>query len=262
MTLASAFWIAACGNLVLPLILLFRIVAGPNSRYDGLLAVLLLGFIVVVCVVMGVVALIRKPAAYVVGLVLAIVPLVSIAGQYVSGLVAQVTAPSEAALQAGHGYFTGDTNRALADAIVARDGAKVAAILPTANPNAFGWNRMTMLRLALEDGHAVPDIVAALLRAGADPDQSQQILFGGLTLSGADTGAMISNKNEPLLRAVLDTGVDLNSRDPVGYPRFFSGLKWPEGLALMLAKGANIEAEDKSGNTRSEERRVGKECRL
>lgn len=64
-------------------------------------------------------------------------------------------------------YFTGTANRALAGAIVAGDAAREASIAPSANPNAVGWNGMTFMRLALEQGHAKPDVVAALLRAGA-----------------------------------------------------------------------------------------------
>src|SRR5262249_7358995 len=62
-------------------------------------------------------------------------------------------------------------------------------------------------------------------------------------------GIMIGEKNERLLRAVIDAGVDLNHRDREKRPRFFSALKWPEGLALMLDHGANTEAEDSDGNT-------------
>jgi len=198
-------------------------------------------------VVMAVVALIRKPVAYGIGLALAVMPPLSYAAQIVGDFL---TTPSEEAREAGSGYFTAPADRALANAIVAGDAAKVPSLLQAANPNAVGWNGMTFMRLALLDGHANPDVVAALLRAGANPDQDQQMMFGSVNDGAeADSGAMITAKNERLLRAVIDAGVDLNHRDLQGQPRFFSALRWPEGLALMLQHGADVEAEDNNGNT-------------
>jgi ankyrin repeat protein len=184
--------------------------------------------------------------AYGIGVALVAALPLSYGARYV---VLFATTPSATALEAGHGYFTGTANRALADAVVARDAARVVSLAPSANVNAVGWNRMTFMRLALEDGRADPDVVAALLRAGADPDQDNQLLFGFITESDADYGVMIKEKNERLLRAVINAGVDLNQWNREGYPRFFSALKWPQGLALMLEHGANTQAEDKNGYT-------------
>jgi len=109
---------------------------------------------------------------------------------------------------------------------------------------------MTFMRLALLNGHADPDVVMALLRAGANPDQGRQMLLGSINDgASANSGAMITEKNERLLRAVVDAGVDLNHLDLQGQPRFFSALRWSEGLAFMLEHGANIEAADTHGNT-------------
>jgi hypothetical protein len=247
MSLRRLFWIVTCADVLVALALLLKIATGPVSRYDWLVELLLLAFIVLAGAVMGVVALIRKPVAYGVGLALAVVPPLGYTGQIVGDFL---TTPSQREQEAGRGYFTAPADRALADAVVAGDAAKVASLLPAANPNAVGWNGMTFMRLALLDGHANPDVVAALLRAGANPDQGQQMLFGSVNDgSGADSGAMITGKNERLLRAVIDAGVDLNRRDLEGQPRFFSALRWPEGLALMLGHGADVEAEDTKGNT-------------
>ena len=246
MSLAGVFWIVACGDIAVTLFLLLKIVTSPASQYDGIIAVLLLGFIVVLGAIMGGVALIRNPVAYGIGLALALVPPLYYGSRFVEDFV---TTPSEESLEAGHGYFKGAANRAVADAIVAGEAAKVASLLPAANPNASGWNNMTFMRLALEDGHANPEIVAALLKAGTDPDQDSQLLFGYITGSDADVGVMVKEKNERLLRTVIATGIDLNQLNQEGKPRFFSLLKWPEGLALSLEHGANPEAEDKDGNT-------------
>jgi hypothetical protein len=244
--LRRLFWIVACADVVLALALLVKVATGPVSRYDYLVEVLVLGFIVLAGVVMGVVALIRKPVAYGVGLALALVPPLSFASQIVGDFL---TTPSQQEQEAGRGYFTVRGDRALADAIIAGDAAKVTSLLPAANPNAVGWNGMTFMRLALVDGHANPDVVAALLRAGANPEQGQQMLFGSVNDgTQADSGAMITGKNARLLRAVIDAGVDLNRRDLQGQPRFFSALRWPEGLALMLDHGADVEADDAKGN--------------
>jgi hypothetical protein len=246
MSLSRLFWIVAGGDVVVALALLLKIATGAVSRYDWLVEVLLPAFVVLAGVVMGVVALIRKPVAYGIGLALAVVPPLGYAAEIVGDFL---TTPSEEAREAGGGYFTASADRALANAIVAGDAAKVAALAPAANPNAVGWNGMTFLRLALLDGHANPDVVAALLRAGANPDQGQQMLFGSVNDgSQADSGAMITGKNERLLRTVIDAGVDLNHRDPQGQPRFFSALRWPEGLVLMLEHGADVAAEDSKGN--------------
>jgi hypothetical protein len=245
-SLARLFWIVACFDIALLLAAAVKVATGSTSRYDVLIYLVLLLALGFVGAVMGGVALIRRSAAYGVGLALTLAPPLYLGLRLLGDFV---TTPSAAALAAGHGYFTGTANRALADAIVAGDAAKVASVAPAANPNAIGWNSMTFMRLALEDGHAKPEVVAALLRAGADPDQDNQVLFGFVGGSTADYGAMIEEKNEHLLRAVIDAGVDLNHQDREGYPRFFSGLKWPEGLALMLEHGASTEAEGKDGYT-------------
>jgi hypothetical protein len=244
--LARLFWIVACADALLVLAALAKVLSGSPSRYDVLVALILLAILGLVGVIAGVVALIRRGVAYGIGLALLAASPLMFGAQYAIDLA---TSPSASALQAGHGYFTRPADRALADAIVARDGAKVASLAPAANTNAIGWDNMTFMRLALKNGDADPDIVAALLRAGASPEQDSQLLFGFMTESDADVGVMIKDRNERLLRAVLDAGVDLNHPDLEGYPRFFSGLKWPEGLALMLGHGADPEAEGKDGDT-------------
>ena len=246
MSLSRSFWIVAVANLLLGLVLMVQVATSVTSRYDGLVQLLLLGFLVLTVALAALVAWIDRPVAYGIGLALALLPPVAVGSQLMEGVVARLGGGAEAAA----GAFAGRAERALAQAILAGDAGAAAAALAAANPNAVGRHGMTFLRLALSEGRADPAIVAALLRAGADPDQDHQMLFGSVNDgSVAESGAMITGRDEALLRAVLAAGVDLDQADPQGQPRFFSALRWPEGLALMLRHGADIEAADREGNT-------------
>ena len=247
MHLKRLFWIVAGGDMLVLLALTADTVVGPHGQFAGLVVAMFLAIILLLGVIMIGVALIRRPVAYGFGLALVIWPPLYWAGQYFGQWV---TTPSESSLAAGHGYFPGAPEQALADAIVAGDAAKVVALAPAAKLDTVGWDRMTFMRLGLDDGHADPDVVVALLKAGASPEQDQQYLFGSMNDgSQATSGAMITGKNEKLLRAVIEAGVDLNLLDLQGDPRFLTALRWPEGLAVMLEHGANTETESKGGKT-------------
>jgi|HubBroStandDraft_4_1064222.scaffolds.fasta_scaffold130203_2 hypothetical protein len=245
--LETVFWTVACVESFFFVAWFVNFAVTPaQGEFDNLVALL---FFVIACVlgaIMLTFALVRNRVVRWIALVLVVVPPLSLGAQY--GWE-RATSPSAEGLEAGHGYFTRPAERALADAVVAGDGRKVAELARAANVNAIGYAGMTFMRLALNEGHAEPAVVAALLKAGADPDQDSQMLFGFMTGADALYGMMINEKNERLLRAVIDAGVDLNQLDQENLPRFFSGLRWPEGLALMLEHGANTEAEDKDGNT-------------
>lgn len=245
--MARLFWIVAGVDMLVLLALAADTVVDPHGQFAGLvLAMFVIGILLLGVIMVGV-ALIRRPVAYWIGLALVVWPPVYWAAAYVGPWV---MTPAESSLAAGHGYFEGAPERALADAIVAGDATKVAALAPAANLDTVGWDRMTFMRLALDDRHANPAVVVALLKAGADPEQDQQYLFGSMNDgSQATSGAMITGKNETLLRAVIDAGVDLNRLDREGNPRFLTALRWPEGLAMMLEHGANTETESKDGKT-------------
>ena len=250
MSLARAFWIVACSSLVPTVALVAKLTLAPQHRYDYLSAAVFAVFVCCLAAIMAIVAVIRNRMAYRIGLALVLVPPLCLGAQYAAYAIDLATSPSAEALQAGHGYFSASADRALADAIVAGDATKVASLPPAANTNTVGRTGMTFMRLALEAARADPAVVAALLRAGINPDLDHQMLFGSINDGAeADSGAMITGKNERLLRAVIDAGVDLNHHDLEGNPRFFSAVRWPEGLALMLEHGANTEAEDQQGNT-------------
>src|SRR5215469_2298864 len=188
------FWIVAGGDFLFVLLELLDTWANPSGEFAGLAIFVWLVILVLAALIMGVVALIRKPVAYAIGLFLVVWPPLSSGINFVTVFVAT---PSEEAREAGHGYFTGAAERSLADAIVTGDDAKVASLAPTVNLNTRGWNGMSFMRLALEQGHGKPEVVAALLRAGIDPEQDQQYLFGSMNDgSGATSGAMITGQNE------------------------------------------------------------------
>lgn len=245
--MAWLFWIVASGDMVALLALVLDTAIHPHGQFAGLVVVLLLAIAILLALVMAGVALFRRPVAYGIGLALVIWPPVYWVGQ---NFARWAMTPSESSLAMGHGYFSGATERALADAIVAGDLSKVMALASAAKLDAVGWNGMTFMRLALESGHANPAVLVALLKAGVNPNQDHQYLFGSMNDGlGATSGAMITGKDERLLLAVIDAGVDLNGLDLEGNPRFWTALRWPEGLATMLDRGANTEAENSDGKT-------------
>jgi Ankyrin repeat len=243
--LARAFWIVACGDVLLFLFWLLQVENSPGGEFSGLIVFFLLVLFGLAGIIIGIVALIRRPTAYRIGLALLVVPVLWWGTLTASNFLGYLISPSAESRRVGDGYFTAPEDRALAHAVVAGDAAQVAALAPTANPNAIGWNGMTFLRLAMDQGHPSPAVVAALLRAGADPDQDDnQLLFGIATRS-----YMTDGKDPAMLRAIIGTGVDLNHFNSERAPRFFSGLNWPEGLTLMLEHGADPQAEDAGGYT-------------
>jgi hypothetical protein len=130
-------------------------------------------------------------------------------------------------------------DRALAEAIVAGDAAQVARLAPAANLSAPGWGGMSFMRLAMDHDHPGHAVLGSLLRAGLDPDQDSSALYRQIT----------NEKDEALLRMVVDTGVDLNRHMGHGGWLYFVRYDWPEGLALLLDHGADIEVQDATGYT-------------
>ena len=74
--------------------------------------------------------------------------------------------------------------------------------------------------------------------------------------------SLISNqKDEALLRMVVNTGVDLNKHMGKGSWYLFIPYDWPEGLALVLDHGADTEVQDAMGYTpimRATRRKAGR----
>jgi Ankyrin repeat len=245
--LARLFWIVLWIDILIGLPVIMSLRIAPVPQYEVTDAILLLLCIGILGGAMTVIALTRNPVAYGIGLALAIALPLLYGNLYPLGR----ETPTDEALQAGHGYFRRAADRALADAIVAGDVAKAVSLVPGVNPNRVSWKDMTFMHLALARGHADvdPEVVAALLKAGVDPDGDNHLLFGFMAAVDPDAGPAIKAKNERLLAAVFDAKVDLNRLDRWGHPRYFHLLSWPAGLAQMLEHGANTEAEDTDGNT-------------
>lgn len=237
--LATAFWIVASGNVLLTLIPALNQWNHPQGEFSGLVAISLLAIVVCLILVVVIVALIRKPTAYGIGLALVSVPALWFVANGARNLIERAAAPSLADQAAGRGYFSTPGDRALAEAIVAGDAAKVALLAPAANLSAAGWGGMTFMRLALENGHANHDVLGVLLRDGIDPDQDASLLYQ----------MIYREKDEALLRLVIYSGVDLNKHMGRGKWFYFVGYNWPEGLALVLDHGADTEAQDSEGYT-------------
>lgn len=238
-SLRTLFWIAACGSLLLFLVPAAGEMAHPGGQFSGLVVIMLLLIAAVVAVVAATVAVIHKPLAYGIGLALMSVPLLWWTVARVSDLALSVSAPSLADQDAGRGFFTAPADRALAEAIVARDAARVVELAPAANLGAMGLGNMNFMRLAMERTNNDPEILGLLLRAGLDPDQAASALYSHI----------MSEKDEVLLRRVIEAGVDLNKHMGRGKWFLFARYDWPEGLALMLDHGIDTEARDATGYT-------------
>ncbi len=237
--LARLFWIAACGNVLLVLIPALREWNHPQGEFSGLAVIFLLMIVLCQVVVIAVVALLRKQWSYGIGLALVCVPVVWFVLTSAGQVIASLSAPSTEDQDAGRGYFTTPADRALAEAIVAGDAAKVAALAPAAHLNAQGWGGMTFMRLALEHDHPNHGVLAALLQSGLDPDQDSSSLYS----------LIYNQKDAALLRLVVNTGVDLNKHMGKGSWYLFIPYDWPEGLALVLDHGADTEVQDAMGYT-------------
>ncbi|MFO1157747.1 MAG: hypothetical protein U1E60_02800 [Reyranellaceae bacterium] len=237
--LVGAFWIAASVNVLLVLIPALDEWSHPGGQFSGLVVVGLLVIAAGLLVVIAIVALVRRPWAYGVGLALVCLPGSWFLSTSLKAFNERMAAPGVTEQDSGRGYFTTPTERALAEAIVTGDVAKVASLAPTANLNAQGWSGMTFMRLALENGGANREILGILLRNGMDPDQDSSLLYQ----------LLYRERDTALLRLVIDSGVDLKKHMGRGNWFLFVGYNWPEGLALVLDHGVDTEAKDAMGYT-------------
>jgi hypothetical protein len=237
--LAKLFWIVACCSLLLVLIPAAQEWNHPGGEFSGLAVITLLALAVLLALIVIIVALIRKPLAYGIGLAFLSMPLLAFVSQSALNVAVRMAAPSDADLASGRGYFRVETDRALAEAIVAGNAAKVVALAPAAHLDAVGWDNMTFMQLALQNDQPNRDVLGALLRAGIDPDENASALWA----------LIYREKDEALLRLVIDSGVDLNRKMGQGSWYLFMRYDWPEEQVLLLDHGVNTEVRDLEGYT-------------
>lgn len=238
-SLAKVFWVVACCSLLLVLISAAQEWAHPGGEFSGLAVITLLGLGVLLALIIAVVAWVGKPLAYGIGLVFLSIPLLTVIAQSALHIAGQMAAPSELELASGRGYFSDESDRALAAAIIAGDATKVAALAPSAHLDAVGWANMTFMQLALQNDRPNSEVLAALLRAGIDPDQSSSALWD----------LIYRQKDEALLRLVIESGVDLNKHMAHGSWYLYMRYDWPEEQTLLLDHGVNTEVRDAEGYT-------------
>lgn len=237
--LAVVFWCAFCAGSLVILVPTLDEMAHPQGQFSGLAVIMGLLLVGILAASAIVVALIRKPWGYAAGLVLVSAPLLWWAMGSVRDQVQRGAAPSPAEQEAGRGYFNAPADRALAEAMIAKDAVRVAELARAANLEAKGWDGMTFMRLAMERTGTDLGIVGALLRAGLDPDQDAGMLYARIQ----------RERDAPLLRCVIDSGVDLGKHMGRGQWFLYARYDWPEGLALMLDHGVDTEAQDAMGYT-------------
>ena len=171
--------------------------------------------------------------------------IVPMAVRGVQGLASLYDDPST-----GRGYFDSQVDRDLAGAIWACDPAnrvdhgavcdldKVAALARSTDTAKVGRGGESHMALALYDG-ANRDVVRIVLRGGKPPHD-----ISDLALSLA-----FGSQDIDLLRAVLEGGVDPNTRGQVGDPYSIEAIGWDEGRTALLDAGASIDLTDHEGYT-------------
>lgn len=144
--------------------------------------------------------------------------------------------------------FTAGPMRELENAIARNDAAAVASAAKSADLNQLALDGSSVLVVALrhlEKNPGPPDVLQALLRAGADPNAKQMDL--PLTVA-----IQVSRATGPQpVKLLLESGADPNARTSFGKPVYFSAAGIgtdPEVLPLLLDRGANLSAVAANGS--------------
>jgi hypothetical protein len=80
--LARVFWFVACADTLLFLASMWNVWTYPRGQFDGLVIFVLLVLLGVMAATMGIIALIRRPAAYGIALTLVAAPLLLVGLQF------------------------------------------------------------------------------------------------------------------------------------------------------------------------------------
>ncbi len=115
----------------------------------------------------------------------------------------------------------------------------VAALAPTVKINEQGNYGYSFLTFAMIQPAIDNRIVAALLKAGADPNGSNSNPVTETVFAG----------DAARLNMLLYAGADPNPKGATGEPAIFNMTQSPEMMRILLKRGAKVDATDGKGWT-------------
>lgn len=146
----------------------------------------------------------------------------------------------------GVAMFKQGAMREIEEAIARNDAAAVASVAKKANLNQAGRDGSNVLVVALrqlDKAPGSPDVLRALLQAGANPNKGEELPLAIAIYASARTGP------EPV-KMLLDAGADPNLQDPFGRAAYFAATGKsvdPEVMQMLLARGADLRVKSKTG---------------
>lgn len=171
-----------------------------------------------------------------VGLALLILPLTAFS--YVR-LTEGAPTEATASFSAGEGIFAEGPPTTLAKAIAQNDLGVVTALAPAVKINEQGKYGYTFLTFAMAQPAIDNRVVAALLKAGADPN-------------GSNSNPVIETvfaSDAVRLNMLLNAGANPNPKGATGEPAMFNMTERPEMMRILLRRGAYVNATDRNGWT-------------
>lgn len=237
----SAFYIIAAAEAFLLLCLFAYLKLDPNVSNDsGGREMQLFFFVIVPLVIVALVTVIYRFCSWRIVRGLAtltlVVPPIALSYLWLAGGGPDA---SQAEFNSGRGIFAEGPPTALAEAIARADAGQVAALgrkVAINQPGKFGY---TFLTYAFVQSTVDNAVVAALLKAGADPN---------LGNSHPLTDTVFAN-DAVRLNMLLDAGADPNPRNAKGEADLFYMTENPEMLRILLRRGAKVDTVDDKGWT-------------
>jgi hypothetical protein len=148
----------------------------------------------------------------------------------------------------GFAMFRPGAMREIEDAIAHDDAPAVAAAARKTNLNQADRTGSSLLLIAirrLQEKPGPPDVLRALLKAGANPNQGKELPLAAAIYLSAKMGS------EPV-KLLLDAGANPNARDQFGSAAYFAATGKsvdPGVMQLLLERGADLQLKSNSGAT-------------